>query len=43
MCELNFLPLRPGALEDEELAEFTDQGIVNAAGEVSLCRSHTRS
>ncbi|CAM9480395.1 unnamed protein product, partial [Ectocarpus sp. 8 AP-2014] len=39
MCELNFLPLRPGALEDEELAEFTDQGIVNAAGEAVLMRT----
>lgn len=34
MCELSFLPLRPGALEDAEVTEFIEQGIINGAGEV---------
>lgn len=34
MCELSFLPLRRGALEEEELTDFIEEGIVNAAGEV---------
>lgn len=32
MCELNFLPLRPGALEEEDMAEFLEEGIINADG-----------
>lgn len=34
MCELSFLPLRPGALEEAEVAEFVDEGMINGAGEV---------
>lgn len=34
MCELSFLPLRPGALEEAEVTEFIEQGIINGAGEV---------
>lgn len=39
MCELNFLPLRPGALEEEELAEFLEEGIINADGKAVLMRA----
>ncbi|CAN0134036.1 unnamed protein product [Scytosiphon promiscuus] len=39
MCELSFLPLRRGALEDEELTDFIEEGIVNAAGEAVLMRA----
>lgn len=42
MCELNFLPLRRGALEDEELTEFMEEGIINAAGEVREDKRYLR-
>ena len=32
MCELNFLPLRPGALEEGDMAEFREEGSINADG-----------
>lgn len=38
MCELNFLPLRPGALEQEDMAEFLEEGIINADGK-ARCHS----
>eukprot|EP00752_Nemacystus_decipiens_P003891 g3573.t2 len=42
MCELSFLPLRPGALEDAEVTEFIEQGIINGVGEAVLMRAkHT--
>ncbi|CAN0040253.1 unnamed protein product [Pylaiella littoralis] len=39
MCELSFLPLRPGALEDAELKECMEQGIVDTRREAVLMRA----
>lgn len=32
-CELRLLPIRPGALEEEDMEEFVEDGIINAGGE----------
>lgn len=34
-CELSFLPLRPGELDEEDMDELKKQGIINAEGEAS--------
>ena len=34
-CELSFLPLMPGALDEDDMDEFREDGIINAVGEAS--------
>ncbi|CAN0221848.1 unnamed protein product [Ascophyllum nodosum] len=38
-CELSFLPLMPGALDEDDMDEFREDGIINAVGEAVLLRS----
>ncbi|CAM9500302.1 unnamed protein product, partial [Sphacelaria rigidula] len=37
-CELSFLPLRPGELDEEDMEGFRAQGIINETGEPVLMR-----